>query len=173
MAAGRPRLSLADQLSAARFRPERINQNEPQPSPWDAENPFDKEGKCCEVAAWRAWEYLVPELIEVYGVGKGDFLVVEELCRWYGVAIDAQGMMEIEGMTVTTDKGAVLVHPGIRIASKAWDHVDRCRQRLGLDPVSRRKVSGPKINPQVYTGPGVTISIRDRGQPPEQIEDAG
>ena len=170
---GRPRSSLADQLSVARVRADRINQNEPQPSPWDAENPFDKEGKGGELAAWRAWEYLVPELVDVYGVGKGDYLVVEELCRWYGVASDAQEMLEVEGLTVLSPQGACQTHPAVRIASKAWDHVDRCRQRLGLDPISRRKVSGPKINPQVYTGPEVTFSIRDREQPPEQIEDAG
>ncbi len=133
---GRPAKSITEKLEAGTFRAGRENVATPQPSPFDASNPFDQDS---HPDAWRMWEYVVPELIAKYSVGKGDYANVEAYCRFYDRALKAA--IEYGGsMTFTDDLGNIKLHPALKVEETSWDRVKHFGALLGLDPINRNKI---------------------------------
>lgn len=161
MTAGRPATSLADKLKAGTLRADRINFNEPQPSDFDPANPFSEE---TDLEAWKMWEFLVPELTERYGVGKGERGLVQAYCVFYQRALRADDEIETSTLTVTDDNGAIKVNPLVKISESSWDRVVSLGSKLGLDPISRRRIRAPRSGPMGLTGGPQILSLSDRAR---------
>jgi len=119
MTAGRPQKSLAQKIADGSFRADRANLNEPQPSPFEAANPFDDE---TDLEAYKMWEAVVPELMDRYSVGKADRALVEAYCRFYQRAMRADDLVDASGdMTIMNEQGDVKIHPAVKISESSWD----------------------------------------------------
>lgn len=167
---GRPLKPLADKIAEGTFRADRANLSAPQPSPMEAANPFDSE---TDLYAWRMWEYVVPELLERYSVGKGDQPIVEAYCRYYQRAIKA-ALQYGDRLTTVDEMGVERVNPLLKVEDASWDRVEKFGARLGLDPINRNKIRA-KNGPQgLLPGMPAVFSLRDfqrdRSQGPD---DAG
>lgn len=160
---GRPVKPIAEKLADGTFRADRANLNVPQPSPFDPNNPFDKEAN---FVAWQMWEYAVPELMEKYAVGKLDRTLLWAYCRFYERAIWAGEAYDKASMTFTNDMGEMKISGFLKIEETSWDRVISYGARLGLDPISRQKIRGSKQG----DGGGLPLTLlsfsRDRGKPP-------
>lgn len=168
MGRGRPIKPLEDKIADGSFRADRANLSAPQPNDFDPENPFD-----IGTIAWMTWDYIVPELMECYSVGKADRAIVEGYCRNYQMALDAE--KEYGGqMTYMNENGDIKAHPAVKIAQSAWGIVARFGGLLGITPADRPKIKGAKQR----AGAGPALSLlhfsRDRskgpGAPPEVDE---
>lgn len=163
MTAGRPSKSIAQKLADGTFRADRANLNEPQPSAFDPTNPFSEE---TQIYAYKKWEELVPELTERYGIGKGERIAVEVICRFYQKALYYEDLLEqadvqdFEQWVQKKDEVAELE----KLASYFWiECVKKC-SLMGLDPINRRRVRGPKTGPLgIASGTGV-IGLAERGR---------
>lgn len=161
MTAGRPATSLADKIKNGTFRADRINFNEPQPSDFDPANPFSEE---TDLEAWKMWEFLVPELTERYGVGKGERGLVQAYCTFYQRALRADDELDTSTLTVTDENGTVKVNPVVKISESSWDRVVSLGSKLGLDPISRRRVRAPRSGPLGVMGGPQILSLADRAR---------
>lgn len=147
-----------------------------KPSPLENTNPFDRD---TEIEAWRLWEYVVPELIERYSVGRGDQPIIEAMCRyylrWYR-ARDEYGSR----MTYMDDMGNIKKHPAVTIEDASWKEFSACAQQLGLTPMARPRIKPFKEPDKGADQPFSILSFsRDRqgGPPPpdeaDGVQDAG
>lgn len=169
MTAGRPKIPIAERVA-------RLTGNAPvgvQPSPFDRANPFDKEA---DLEAWRLWEYLVPELIERYSVGKGDRHLVEAMCLYYQRALTARS--EYSGKMVDSDINGVLrAHPAVKIEDASWDRVDKLAAKLGLNPMARQQLRGAKQADQPTGDRPLSLldfqRAREQRNPEIHTDDAG
>lgn len=162
MGAGRPAKSEAQKIRDGSFRADRVNWNEPQPSEFDAFNPFSEE---TELHAFKMWEMIVPELMERFSVGKGERALVQAYCVFYQRAMAADEELEASGsLTVTDDMGTTRVNPVVKVSEASWDRVIKFGSLLGLDPINRRRVRGPKNGPLgIVPGPA-TLALADRAR---------
>ena len=147
-----------------------------KPSPLENVNPFDKE---TELEAWRLWEYVVPELIDRYSVGKGDQPLIEGLCRHY-LRFQRARLEYGDRMTSADDMGTIRKHPAVGIETEAWREFVNAAMQLGLTPMSRPRIKVP-AGPQGVVSGEMPLSIlsfdRDRTKgpppPPDEVQDAG
>lgn len=169
MTAGRPAKSLAQKIQDGTFRADRVNFNEPQPSPFDPTNPFDED---VDLYSFKLWEYVVSELVDRYSVGKGDRAVVEGYCTFYQrarLADEALERTEAEAAKPDQDPRIVAVllkrcDYWRKLSESSWDRVLKFGAALGLDPVSRRKIRAPKAGPMGVVGGQQTLSLADHAR---------
>jgi len=169
MTAGRPQKSLAQKLADGSFRADRANLNEPQPSPFDTTNPFSEDA---DLEAFKKWEEIVPELMDRYSIGRGDRGLVQAYCVFYQRALRADDELEESGrLTLSTEKG-VIINPAVKISESCWDRVVKFGSQLGLDPINRRRIRGPKQGPLGIVPETMSLvgMARDRTAGPDDPE---
>ena len=169
MGAGRPGKSIAQKFADGTFRADRANLHEPVPSPFEEANPFDPD---LDVAAWKMWEYVVPELIDRYNIGKGERHLVHAYCLFYGRATATdEELTNLENIIVESDRG-LQIHPLTKLSESCWDRVIKFGSLLGLDPINRKRVRGPKNGPRGIAEETLTLAgrARDRELGPDDDE---
>ncbi len=76
---------------------------------------------------------------------RRDMPLLEAFCLQYQRMKDAQQIIAQEGMTVTSDRGNVTVHPAVTIERQAVAEMQKLAIRLQLPVMERKKVgSGSK-----------------------------
>lgn len=136
-----------------------------KPTPLENVNPFDKDE---DFEAWRLWEYVVPELIENYSVGKGDQPLIEGMCRYYQRWILARreygaSLVVLDGM------GTLRKHPAVGIEDSSWKEFCDCAKHLGLTPIARQRIKPFKEPTAGADQPFSILSFsrdRQKGPPP-------
>lgn len=149
MSRGRPIKPLADKIADGTFRADRANLNEPQPSLFDPTNPFDQDAA---FHAHQLWEFVVPELMENYSVGKGDQVLVESYCQAYQIKQMAWDELLLRRKVIneisipakegTIDKEEIDQH--VKVHNQYTVLVTKLAGQLGLDPINRAKIRGAK-----------------------------
>lgn len=167
---GRPLKPLGDKIADGTFRADRANLSAPQPSPMEARNPFDEE---TDFEAWHMWEYVCPELIDRYGVGKLDRPNLEAYCTFYQRAVRCRAQIDKQ-MIEVDDLGVSRIKSIVKLEQQSWACVLKHGAPLGLDPINRQKIRA-KNGPQgLLPGMPAVFSLRDfqrdRSQGPD---DAG
>lgn len=91
-----------------------------------------------------AKEYMtnVIKILEENGVMKDlDTAALTMLARNYSMFIKASKQLELEGLTVTSDRGNIAPHPAIKIAKDAQTQAMRVMEKFGLTAKDRTKIA--------------------------------
>ena len=91
-----------------------------------------------------AKEYMtnVIKMLEENGVMKDvDTAALTMLARNYSMFIKASKQLEIEGLTITSDRGNIAPHPAIKIAKDAQTQAMRVMEKFGLTAKDRTKIA--------------------------------
>lgn len=91
-----------------------------------------------------AKEYMtnVIKMLEENGVMKDvDTAALTMLARNYSMFIKASKQLELEGLTVTSDRGNIAPHPAIKIAKDAQTQAMRVMEKFGLTAKDRTKIA--------------------------------
>lgn len=91
-----------------------------------------------------AKEYMtnVIKMLEENGVMKDvDTAALTMLARNYSMFIKASKQLEIEGLTVKSDRGNIAPHPAIKIAKDAQTQAMRVMEKFGLTAKDRTKIA--------------------------------
>lgn len=94
-----------------------------------------------------AKEYMqnVISMLEESGVMKNvDTAALTMLARNYSMFIKASKQLEIDGLTVTSDRGNISPHPAIKIAKDAQIQAMKVMEKFGLTAKDRTKIA--KLN---------------------------
>jgi P27 family predicted phage terminase small subunit len=99
--------------------------------------------------AKKAWEELVPILMDAGVLTKADKMALAGLCRYWADWLEAQRKVEKDGITVMGALGGLKPHPAIAIANAAWANVVKGCAMFGIDPADRSNVkAAPKAEPE-------------------------
>ena len=91
----------------------------------------------------------VIKMLEENGVMKDvDTAALTMLARNYSMFIKASKQLELEGLTVTSDRGNIAPHPAIKIAKDAQTQAMKVMLEFGLTAKARTKL--PKIEQDGY-----------------------
>lgn len=135
---GPPPKPTALKLLAGNPGKRKINANEPKP------DKAEKGKRRCP--AWmppsgkRLWLVLVPELERLNLLSKIDDAMLEGACANYGRALQAEALINKQGLVIMTDKGFMIRHPAVSIARNSWLVWCRFASAFGLDPSSRSRI---------------------------------
>lgn len=91
-----------------------------------------------------AKEYMtnVIKMLEENGVMKDvDTAALTMLARNYSMFIKASKQLELEGLTVESDRGNIAPHPAIKIAKDAQTQAMRVMEKFGLTAKDRTKIA--------------------------------
>lgn len=91
-----------------------------------------------------AKEYMtnVIKMLEENGVMKDvDTAALTMLARNYSMFIKASKQLELEGLTVTSDRGNIAPHPAIKIAKDAQIQAMKVMEKFGLTAKDRTKIA--------------------------------
>lgn len=91
-----------------------------------------------------AKEYMtnVIKMLEENEVMKDvDTAALTMLARNYSMFIKASKQLELEGLTVTSDRGNIAPHPAIKIAKDAQTQAMRVMEKFGLTAKDRTKIA--------------------------------
>lgn len=91
-----------------------------------------------------AKEYMtnVIKMLEDNGVMKDvDTAALTMLARNYSMFIKASKQLELEGLTVQSDRGNIAPHPAIKIAKDAQTQAMRVMEKFGLTAKDRTKIA--------------------------------
>ena len=84
----------------------------------------------------------VIKMLEENGVMKDvDTAALTMLARNYSMFIKASKQLELEGLTVTSDRGNIAPHPAIKIAKDAQTQAMRVMEKCGLTAKDRTKIA--------------------------------
>lgn len=84
----------------------------------------------------------VIKMLEENGVMKDvDTAALTMLARNYSMFIKASKQLELEGLTVTSDRGNIAPHPAIKIAKDAQTQAMRVMEKFGLTAKDRTKIA--------------------------------
>lgn len=139
--AGRPPKPTALKIAEGNPGRRALNLNEPKYEVLDHLTP--PASLAFSKFARQKWDYLVVELTRNEVLTRVDVHVLETFCYWLGIWHDAAKQLRTEGMTVEGQRGGLVQHPCIAIASKASGLVAQYGSLLGLDPSSRQRLIGP------------------------------
>ena len=80
---------------------------------------------------------MLPKLV---GVATNlDYAALVAYCSAYNTMIEADILLQQEGITIETEKGTI-AHPATRIKASAADQVRRYQTEFGLTPLARLRV---------------------------------
>lgn len=87
----------------------------------------------------------VIQMLDEMGVMKDvDTAALTMLARNYSMFIKASKQLEIDGLTVTSDRGNISPHPAIKIAKDAQIQAMKVMEKFGLTAKDRTKIA--KLN---------------------------
>lgn len=84
----------------------------------------------------------VVNMLEENGLMENvDTAALTMLARNYSMFIKASKQLEIDGLTVTSDRGNIAPHPAIKIAKDAQTQAMRVMEKFGLTAKDRTKIA--------------------------------
>lgn len=98
--------------------------------------------------AVQMWKSVVPELLKRKILKITDLHNIEMFCFAYQNLRTAQREVAIMGVTLTTDQGSVIKNPALTAVNEAAKQMAQFGSMLGLDPVSRARLTGDKGKPK-------------------------
>jgi P27 family predicted phage terminase small subunit len=119
-----------DEISARRFHP---------PPHLDAE-------------AVAEWKRLVPVLAHMKLLTEADRPVLANICTLWATIVDASKQLKAEGLTQTSEHGAVSQHPLFQIQRGAIDLHGKLVAQFGMAPASRSRLVIDKDGKQHKSG---------------------
>ena len=90
------------------------------------------------------WKRIVPELRKLGMLSKLDRGALAGYCQNYARWVQAEEIIEMEGMTTTTTSGYIMLHPAIGISNKALEKMRRFSTEFGMTPASRTRMPARK-----------------------------
>ncbi len=97
--------------------------------------PFIKK----DLVALRIWKDTVPLLGD--SVNNLDIAVLINFCQSYATALRMEYYLRYEGRTVVAGKlGFIQARPEVDLARQSWKEVRTCADRIGLNPIARKKL---------------------------------
>ena len=91
-----------------------------------------------------AAEYIQGVLAELENRGVLDNAALDMLARNYSTFIKASKQLEIDGLTVTSDRGNIAPHPLVKVAKDAQTQAMKVMLEFGLTAKARTKL--PKMD---------------------------
>ena len=87
------------------------------------------------------WDRLMPILLEQKLISKMYSGALASLCAAYSRMVEAQQLIDVNGFTYVTDKGAIVKRPEVTIMEKAQTLYLQFMQQFGLSPSSGVRVT--------------------------------
>jgi len=87
------------------------------------------------------WRRVAPMLHKRGLMARRFVAALAGYCRAYGELVEAQRLIELEGRTVTTDKGNVIQHPAVGMANRAADQLRAYLVEFGLSPSAEGRLA--------------------------------
>jgi len=125
-------------------RKDRLNEDEPQPDPRVPTCP-----KGLGELARAEWKRVAAEMAELGMLTNLDRAALAGYCRAYETMVRAEESVqayykEHGTQIMQTEKGGLMQHPGIGIANRASEIMDRFAGSLGLNPSARTRIRAPQ-----------------------------
>ena len=121
-----------------------LPKDEPQPRSDYTPCPIWLKGK-----ARQEWKRITPELRRLGLLTIVDRAALAAYCQAYTRWVEAEAIVEKEGLIFTTDKGYLQQRPEVGIAQKAMQIMKAFAAEFGLTPASRTRISvSQKPEPQ-------------------------
>jgi len=121
-----------------------LPKEEPQPRSDYTPYPAWLKGK-----ARQEWKRITPELRRLGLLTIVDRAALAAYCQAYTRWVEAEAIVEKEGLIFTTDKGYLQQRPEVGIAQKAMQIMKAFAAEFGLTPASRTRISvSQKPEPQ-------------------------
>ena len=145
---GRPPIPTTLKLVKGTARKARIK-NEPRPDPLETvpKPPATIKGKEHKIAQG-AWKQVARKLIGLRLLTKADLEILELYAIAYERLVLSERAISEEGITTTTDKGAIIAHPAVYIASSTRKELKGYLEQFGMTPAARTKVKAPDAKPE-------------------------
>lgn len=96
--------------------------------------------------AKREWRRVVPELDRMGLLSGLDGGVLEAYCTAYATMVEAQGVLNREGMTYTTLTGYERLRPEAEVVFRALAQLKGFIAELGLSPSARQRFAVPSVD---------------------------
>ena len=116
----------------------KLNEQEPKP-----ETGVPTRPEFLLPEAKREWTRITVPLVRLGLLSEIDRAALAQYCQWWARWVEAERILDREGLTFFTPKGYVQQRPEVAIAQKASD---RCRQfaaEFGLTPARRSSIAVP------------------------------
>ena len=98
--------------------------------------------------AMQMWKSVVPELLKRKILKITDLHNIEMFCFAYQNLRKSQLEVATMGVTLTTNQGSVIKNPALTAVNEASKQMAQFGSMLGLDPVSRARLTGGKGKPK-------------------------
>lgn len=92
--------------------------------------------------AIRAWKQQSKVLIDRGTFEIEDALLLQAYCNSWQLMLDAEVRIAKEGLTIPTADGSEKMHPVVNARDKAVSQLSRLGSLLGLDPLTRMRLTG-------------------------------
>jgi P27 family predicted phage terminase small subunit len=113
----------------------------PGPQPTRTEAPPEPPDFLCG-AAKGEWRRLAPEMHALGLLTALDQSLFAVYCQTFGRWLEAERLIETEGLTARGSTGNVVAHPVVKIATQAARDVCRYAAEFGLTPCARARMRG-------------------------------
>ncbi len=135
-------------------RPDRVNQDEPQPSSGVPQCPSDNP------AVQQVWDYTLTQLGVMRVVTMADRDMLHAYCEAVVAFREATATVEAEGSVLreTRGVGKTYLNPAVRIADAAAARMHRFGTEFGLSPSSRTRIKVADQKPEKKQGAGRLLS---------------
>lgn len=91
-------------------------------------------------AGKKEWKRIVGILQQAGLLTEADYAPLAAYCQNYGRWVDAEKIIKEEGHTFTSDKGNIIQHPAVGIASTAMKNMVTMAREFGMTPASRTNI---------------------------------
>lgn len=98
--------------------------------------------------AMQMWKSVVPQLLKRKILKITDLHNIEIFCFAYQNLRTSQREVATKGVTLTTDQGSVIKNPALTAVNEASKQMAQFGSMLGLDPISRARLTGSKGKPK-------------------------
>ncbi|MBX9878848.1 MAG: phage terminase small subunit P27 family [Candidatus Obscuribacterales bacterium] len=100
------------------------------------EPPFDLNGE-----ALNQWHICAPELHRLGLLTDERKPILAEYCRTVAAAIEADLILNKDGIIISAKNGNPKAHPQLAISQKAWNRALSLGQKIGIGPLSRQRLT--------------------------------
>lgn len=88
------------------------------------------------------WKRISGELHRLGLLTRVDRAALAAYCAAYGYWVEADGVVQRDGITIETDKGNLIAHPAVGIRNRSLELMHRYLVEFGLTPSSRVGLAG-------------------------------
>ena len=98
--------------------------------------------------AMKEWDALMPILVELGTICRGDLRAFEQLCETLATQSALQAVIEAEGILLKTASGSFKTNPAMRSLETARNQAKALYTEFGLTPKARSYVSAAPKSPE-------------------------